>query len=277
MYTAKHGDSLSESSESSEEQSPEAVEQPPEAVESDEKSKTNDPDYQPVEDENDPHDKTPDNMARKTVSRKNLVKDFDCKDMSQLTEIQPPGPPLAESTRNQPHTASSQPQSSQPQSSQSQSSQNDSKVACKIVKEFLARKTLPVDWIYINGEIKDLNDKNSTKKGAKPLYVEFDHDHDLDKLKMSSKSSDALEDFVPPRTKDTFRELLRRHNECFRLVKIGKNHLKTLNNNYRAIDNPFQLDTKYWFLQFVQVAPIIDETIQQKKDKFNQTTGNHLI
>jgi len=253
-----------------------------------------DPDYQP---------ESPSQKTTKNISQKNLLKNVvSDSEMSTLTPLVP----LAESTgidQPQPQSGSSQkslnksqPQSgssqkslnkSQPQSGSSQNkSQNDSQLttpetknAIKIIQRFLARKTLPVDWVWNDEKITDLNDKNSKLKSAKPLYVEYDPDWNLKQLENDSKTSDIEKKFVVPMRKETFRELLSRYPDSFRLVKLGEKQMACLKKNWKETDNKFQLPFNYWFLQFIQVHPINDEktNIRQEKDEFNKTTGNHLI
>ena len=258
-----------------------------------EKSNT-DPDYQP---------ESPSQKTTKNISQKNLLKNVvSDSEMSTLTPL-----PLAESTGiDQSQSGSSQKSlnKSQPQSSSSQKSlnksqnksgssqnksQNDSQLAeittpetknaTKIIQRFLARKTLPVDWAWKDEKITDLNDKNSKLKSAKPLYVEYDPDRNLKQLENDSKTSDIKNQYVIPMSKETFRDLLGRYPDSFRLVKLGEKQLACLKKNYKETDNKFHLPFNYWFLQFIQVLPINDEktNIRQEKDEFNKTTGNHLI
>ena len=246
-----------------------------------EKSNT-DPDFQP---------ESPSQKTTKNISQKNLLKNVvSDSEMSTLTPL-----PLAESTgidQPQPQSGSSQKSlnKSQNKSGSSQNkSQNDSQLAeittpetknaIKIIQRFLARKTLPVDWVWKDEEITHLKDKNSKLKSAKPLYVEYDPDRNLIQLENDSKTSDIQNKYVVPMRKETFRELLSRYPDSFRLVKLGKKQMACLKKNWKETDNKFQLPFNYWFLQFIQVHPINDEktNIRQEKDEFNKTTGNHLI
>ena len=241
-------------------------------------TKITDPDYQPESES----EHTPKNSGAKSVRRANLLQNI-LLEQSEMTEMTPlvVSTPIAESTRNCP--AGSQVGSQVGSQPQAHSSQNDSlpgvnEDAKKALIQFLARKTLPIDWIYVNGEIKVLNDKNCQSKKSKPLYIEYEPNHDLEKLATSSKLSDISNDRVIPMNKETFRELLGKYPDSFRLVKLGGNHLKCLNRNYGQKDNEFHLPTNFWFLQFIQVGPINDEkhNIHQEKDNYNQTTGKSL-
>ena len=272
-----------------------------------EKSNT-DPDYHPES----PSQKTTKNICQKNLL-KNVVSDSDMSTLTPLPLAESTGIDQSQSGSSQKSLNKSQPQSSSSQKSLNKSqnksgssqkslnksqnksgssqnkSQNDSQLAeitsletkdaIKIIKRFLARKTLPVDWVWKDEEITDLNNKDSKLKSAKPLYVEYDPDRDLIKLDNDSKTSDIKENYVIPMSKETFRELLGRYPDSFRLVKLGKKQMACLKKNWKETDNKFHLPFNYWFLQFIQVHPINDEKtkIRQEKDEFNKTTGNHLI
>ena len=255
------------------------------------------PEYLPEEDvaedsssdnANDTTLQTPQNKGKKLMQRR-LVPPSGTNDSSTMSSV---GQPLASSTFTNSQNRSDSQNCSQnrPKGKKekekvvlTESQKREKAFADKIIIEFLARKQLPVDWIFDEekSEVIDLKDKNSKLKKSKPLLVEFFPNYPLERHKKDSKKADVDGFLIKRQSKENFREILAAHPDCFGLAKIGQNHYDCLFKHHNETDHKQNCDFGYWMLQFIQIKPIVnaDLSLDEKENGYNPTTGNsyHFI